>query len=165
MKQARNSGSKTHVKKLNPISRTEIRRKTRKYLFLGTPCMYLQPKSCLHYRQYLWKFYLFRPSSTKATKVRPENFGFPTKYLYPGYTHNFLSWWDEIIFNKQRVKLLQYSFILQPDILIFCRVWNNLCLSCNMSDNMFSSRNEKKLRNVKYFIKSNSNVNLRDLKT
>ena len=39
MKRAQNSDSKTHVKKLNPTSRTEIRRKTLYYLFLETPCI------------------------------------------------------------------------------------------------------------------------------
>ena len=38
MKRAPNSDSKTHVKKQNPTSRTEIRRKSLKYLFLETPC-------------------------------------------------------------------------------------------------------------------------------
>ena len=39
MKRAPNSDSKTHVKKQNPTSRTEIRRKSLKYLFLETPCI------------------------------------------------------------------------------------------------------------------------------
>ena len=38
MKGARNSDSKTHVKKQNPTSGTEIRQKSLKYLFLETPC-------------------------------------------------------------------------------------------------------------------------------
>ena len=38
MKWAGNSDSETHVKRLNPTSRTEIKRKPRKYLFLETPC-------------------------------------------------------------------------------------------------------------------------------
>ena len=44
MKRAQNSDSKTHVKKQNPTSRTEISRKSLKYLFLETPCMYLLRK-------------------------------------------------------------------------------------------------------------------------
>ena len=40
MKQAQNSDSKTHVKKQNPTSSTEISRKSLKYLFLETPCMW-----------------------------------------------------------------------------------------------------------------------------
>ena len=40
MKRAQNSDSKTHVKQQNPTSRTEIRRKSLKYLFLETPCNY-----------------------------------------------------------------------------------------------------------------------------
>ena len=39
MKWAGNSDSETHVKRLNPTSRTEIKRKPRKYLFLETPCI------------------------------------------------------------------------------------------------------------------------------
>ena len=39
MKRARNSDSKTHVKKQNLNSRTEIRQKSLKYLFLETPCI------------------------------------------------------------------------------------------------------------------------------
>ena len=38
IKRAQNSDSETHMKRLNPTSRTEIRRKPRKYLFLETPC-------------------------------------------------------------------------------------------------------------------------------
>ena len=38
MKRAQNSDSKTHVKKQNPTSRTEISRQSLKYLFLETPC-------------------------------------------------------------------------------------------------------------------------------
>ena len=38
MKRAQNSDSKTHMKKQNPTSRTEISRKSLKYLFLETPC-------------------------------------------------------------------------------------------------------------------------------
>ena len=38
MKEAQNSDSKTHVKKLNLTSRTEIGHKSLKYLFLETPC-------------------------------------------------------------------------------------------------------------------------------
>ena len=39
MKQAQNSDSKTHMKKLNLAYRTEIRHKSLKYLFLETPCI------------------------------------------------------------------------------------------------------------------------------
>ena len=39
MKRAQNSDSKTHVKKQNLNSRTEIRQKSLKYLYLETPCM------------------------------------------------------------------------------------------------------------------------------
>ena len=42
MKRAGNSDSETHVKRLNPTSRTEIKRKPRKYLFLETPCSIFQ---------------------------------------------------------------------------------------------------------------------------
>ena len=42
MKRAQNSDSKTHVKKRNPTSRTEIRRKSLKYLFLETPCIVIE---------------------------------------------------------------------------------------------------------------------------
>ena len=42
MKRAGNSDSETHVKRLNPTSRTEIKRKPRKYLFLETPCIYVK---------------------------------------------------------------------------------------------------------------------------
>ena len=38
MKRAKNPDSKTHVKRGNPTSRTEIRRKLLYYLFLETPC-------------------------------------------------------------------------------------------------------------------------------
>ena len=38
MKPPQNSDSITHVKKQNPTSKTEIRRKSLKYLFLETPC-------------------------------------------------------------------------------------------------------------------------------
>ena len=40
MKCARNSDSKTHLKKLNPSSRTEIRRKSLKYLFQRHPVLW-----------------------------------------------------------------------------------------------------------------------------
>ena len=40
MKRSRNSDSKTHVKKQNPTSRTEISRQSLKYLFLETPCIF-----------------------------------------------------------------------------------------------------------------------------
>ena len=40
MKRAQNSDSITHVKKQNPSSRTEIRQKSLKYLFLETPCTF-----------------------------------------------------------------------------------------------------------------------------
>ena len=40
MKWAQNSDSKTHVKRQNLTSGTEIRRQLLKYLFLETPCMY-----------------------------------------------------------------------------------------------------------------------------
>ena len=40
MKRAQNSDSKTHVKKQNLNSRTEIRQKSLKYLFLETPCSF-----------------------------------------------------------------------------------------------------------------------------
>ena len=39
MKRAQNSDSKTHVKKSNPTSRTEIKRNSLYYLFLETPCI------------------------------------------------------------------------------------------------------------------------------
>ena len=43
MKRLRNSDSITHVKKQNPTSRTEIRQKSLKYLFLETPCIVSSP--------------------------------------------------------------------------------------------------------------------------
>ena len=39
MKQAQYLDSKTHMNKLNLTSRTEIRNKALKYLFLETPCI------------------------------------------------------------------------------------------------------------------------------
>ena len=41
MKRAQNSDSKTHVQKLNPTFRTDIRQKLLNYLFLETPCKWI----------------------------------------------------------------------------------------------------------------------------
>ena len=42
MKRARSSDSITHLKKQNPTSRTEIRQTSLKFLFLETPCIFLE---------------------------------------------------------------------------------------------------------------------------
>ena len=38
MERAQNSESVTHVKKTNPTSRTDLRRKSLCYIFFGAPC-------------------------------------------------------------------------------------------------------------------------------
>ena len=42
MKRTQNSDSKPHVKKQNLTSRTEVRRKSLKYLFLETHCIFVR---------------------------------------------------------------------------------------------------------------------------
>ena len=89
MKRAQNSDSKTHVKKQNPTSRTEIRWKSLKYLFLETPCIYL-------------------PGNTPLPSLAPSQ-GPSQEFSHAGnHTWEFISRMDYIWDEKG------YIFVLQP---------------------------------------------------
>ena len=68
--------------------------------------------------QYCGKCYLFRASSTKAAKVRPENFGFPQQ-IPLSWEHTQISPFDKITCNKMRVNLFFKIFKIQTNPLIF----------------------------------------------
>ena len=55
MKRARNSDSKTHLKKQNLTSRKEIRRKSLKYLFLETPCILMSSNINVSWLIEIWR--------------------------------------------------------------------------------------------------------------